>query len=574
MVARSAWIVDRSEATSRRGMVAAKTGFAADAGAEALERGGNAIDAAVTAGLTAWVVEPWMNGIGGGGFIVAHFPAHQESVVVEFPMISPAAATPDMFTLAGAGTDDALFGWPAVTGNENVVGHKSAAVPGAVAGLALALDRFGTISFAEALAPAVRYAEEGFPIEWNASHYISRDFANLKRFPATAEVFLDSTGNPPFSPEGTPVFLRQPNLAQTLRTLADEGPRTFYEGELARRITAHLADNGAPLTTEDLAGYDARISKPIVAGYRDHQVLTIGSGTGGTTLAQSLNILDQTTVSGLGHNSPQALHAMAQAFRLAFADRYAYLADPDKIEVPIEAMLSTDYLAARATLIQSGNFDGVLPGSKEQLGVSHDMPGSLPEYIGSGCTTHISAIDGSGNAVSLTQTLLSAWGSRVVVPGTGVLLNNGMMWFDPVPGRPNSVGGNQRPLSNMSPAIVLRDGRPLAALGASGGRRILNCVAQLVFNLVDHGMTMQPAVSAPRIDASTPELLVSDRFPLDTQHALRDLGHQVVSRDEQDFHGDFASPACVQLGQDGMFRGGVDPYYRPATATGVPAVTA
>jgi gamma-glutamyltranspeptidase / glutathione hydrolase len=568
MAERSEWIVDRTEATSQKGMVAAKTGLAADAGATALKRGGNAIDAAVTAGLTAWVVEPWMNGIGGGGFLVAHFPERIESVVVEFPMISAAGATPEMFKLVGTGTDDALFGWPAVVGNANVVGHKAAAVPGAVAGLALALERFGTISFAEALEPAIQYAEEGFPIEWNASHYIARDLANLSRFPATASVFLDSSGNPPFSLEGSPSSLRQPDLARSLRTLAAEGPRAFYEGDIARRIVDHLVENGAPFTFDDFSIYEARVSKPISASYKSHQVLTIGGGTGGTTLAQSITLLDQAPFGSLGHNSTIALHNMAQAFRLAFADRFTYLADPEVVEVPLEAMLSAGYLAERLALIQNGSLNGVCAGNREQLGIRHNLRGSMPEYTAGGCTTHIGAIDATGNSVSLTQTLLSGWGSRVVVPGTGVLLNNGMMWFDPVPGRPNSVGGRKRPLSNMSPALVIRDGRPVATLGASGGRRILNCVAQLVFNLVDHGMNMQPAVNAPRIDASTPELLLSNRLAPETQDALRQLGHNVVARDEQDFYGDFASPACVQFDGSGTYRGGVDPYYRPATATG------
>jgi gamma-glutamyltranspeptidase/glutathione hydrolase len=569
MQERSEWIVDRTEATSRGGMVAAKTGPAAEAGAEALRRGGNAIDAAVTAGLTAWVVEPWMNGIGGGGFLVAHFPERNESVVVEFPMVSPAAARPEMFELAGAGTDNALFGWPSVKENENIVGHKAAAVPGAVAGLSLALERYGTISFAEALEPAIRYAEEGFPLDWNASHYIARDLANLKRFPATASVFLDASGNPPFSAEGLPWMLRQPDLAKTLRRLAAEGPRSFYEGEIARAITTHLAENGAPIAVEDFARYGARSSPPVSVTYRGRQVLTIGGGTGGTTLAQSLVLLNSVPLATLGHNTPEALHGMAQAFRLAFADRYSYLADPERVDVPIETMLSMDYLAERAMLISSGQLNGVVPGDRARLGVQHALHGSLPEYTASGCTTHLGAIDAAGNAVSLTQTLLSAWGSRVVVPGTGVLLNNGMMWFDPTPGRPNSVGGDKRPLSNMSPALVIDNGRPVATLGAAGGRRILNCVAQMITNLIDFGMTMQPAVSAPRIDASTPDLLVSDRLPSSTQDALRALGHPVVTRDERNFHGDFASPACVQLDEERIYRGGVDPYYRPATAVGV-----
>jgi gamma-glutamyltranspeptidase/glutathione hydrolase len=568
MAERSEWIVDRTEAASRNGMVAAKTGLAADAGAAVLRRGGNAIDAAVTAALTAWVAEPWMNGIGGGGFIVAHFPSRNESVVVEFPMVSAAAATPVMFQLVGTGTDSALFGWPTVARNANIVGHKSVAVPGAVAGLSLALERFGTISFAEALGPAIHYADEGFPLDWNASHYIARDLANLRRFPATASVFLDSAGNPQFSLEGQDTLLKQPDLARTLRSLASDGPRAFYEGEIAHKITNHLAENGAPFTLDDFSAYQARINTTVSVKYRDHDLLTIGGGSGGTTLAQSVALLSGLPLAELGHNTPDALHLMAQAFQLAFADRFTYLADPEKVEVPIDALLSADYLAERAQSIQPGKLGPVCAGTREQLGVRHTMPGSLPEYTSRGCTTHLGVIDSSGNAVSLTQTLLSGWGSRVVVPDTGVLLNNGMMWFDPVPGRPNSVGGRQRPLSNMSPALVLRDGRPIATLGASGGRRIMNCVAQMMINLVDHDMTMQPAVTAPRIDASTPELLVNARIPEPTREALRDLGHNVVVRDEGDYHGDFASPACVQWHQDGTFRGGVDPYYYPSTASG------
>jgi gamma-glutamyltranspeptidase/glutathione hydrolase len=566
---RSEWILDRTEATSRGGMVAAKTSLAAEAGAEALRRGGNAVDAAVTTALTAWVVEPWMNGIGGGGFLVAQLLERNESVVVEFPMVAPAGALPEMFELVGSGTDSALFGWPSVKGNENIVGHKAVAVPGAAAGLALALERYGTISFADALRPAIRYAEEGFPLDWNASHYIARDLTNLKRFPATASVFLDASGNPPFSIEGAPSILRQPDLANTLKQLAADGPRSFYEGEIGRQIASHLAENGAPFTAGDFAKYEARISAPITADYRNRQILTIGGGTGGTTLAQSMALLNTLLHGDMGHNTSDALHVMAQAFRLAFADRYSYLADPEKVDVPLEALLSDDYLAERAALVSKGSMNGVAAGDRSRLGVRHTLPGSLPEYTAGGCTTHLGVIDQSGNAVSLTQTLLSGWGSRVVVPGTGVLLNNGMMWFDPTPGRPNSVDGGKRPLSNMSPALVLKDGRTVATLGASGGRRIMNCVAQLIANLVDYGMTMQPAVSAPRIDASTPELLVSSRLPVSVQDALRALGHDVVARFEEDFHGDFASPACVQLDSEGTYRGGVDPYYRPATAVGI-----
>ncbi|MEA2586395.1 MAG: gamma-glutamyltranspeptidase / glutathione hydrolase, partial [Thermomicrobiales bacterium] len=560
--------IERTEATARGGMVAAKTPEAAQAGADVLARGGNAVDAAVACALVAGVVEPWMNGIGGGGYLVRHDPRSDEATVVEFPMVAPAGAQEEMFPLSGAGTDAALFGWPAVVDNANIVGHRAAAVPGTVAGLALALERYGSISFAQALAPAIDHAEAGVPVTWHTTLEIARDLANLARFPATRAVFCDANGFAPFTIDGSrPVMLRQADLARTLRRLADEGPRSFYEGELGEAMARHLAENGASFTAADFANYQPVISQAVRAPFDGHELVTVGGATGGTTLAESMRLLDGLGVGRLDHNAPEALHLTAQAFRIAFADRYAYLADPRHVEVPLKALLSDDYVGERRKEIQEGPTRGTSAGSRERLGVRHSLATSMADYAKGGSTTHLSVIDKDGVAVSLTQTLLSVWGSRVVVPGTGVLLNNGMMWFDPEPGRPNSVGGGKRPLSNMSPAILTRDGRALAALGASGGRRILNCVAQLAINLIHHGMTMQPAVSAPRIDASTPDLLVDARLAASTREALASLGHRVVVKDERQFRGDFASPACVQFA-DGVFRGGVDPFYFPATAVG------
>lgn len=567
---RTTWIFDRVEARANGGMVAAKTVEAAEAGAEVLRNGGNAIDAAVTTAFVSGVVEPWMSGIGGGGYLVAHTPGAESATVFEFPMVSPAGATPEMFPLSGTGPDLALFGWAGVVDNLNIVGHKAVAVPGVVAGLALALEREGTISLADALAPAIRYAEEGWLVTWSATKYITRDLVNLGRFPETAKIFLDSRGNPPFTLDGGhPTYLRQTDLAKTLRTIASQGPRAFYEGEIARTIVSHLRDQGAPFTLDDFAGYTPTVSSALTIPYRGYQVATPGRATGGTTLAQSLAILDRLDVGSLGHNSPEALHLMIQAFRLAFVDRFAYLADPDHVESPWETLTSSDYAAKRARLVQSDGLATIAPGSRERLGISHHLAPSMQDYGKGGSTTHLGAIDRNGKAVSLTQTLLSGWGSRVIAPGTGVLLNNGMMWFDPEPGRPNSVAGNKRPLSNMSPLLLLRDGRAVASLGSSGGRRILNCNAQLVMNLVDHGLTIQPAIQAPRIDASTPDLIVSSRLPAATRDALIAHGHPLVTRDETHLQGEFASPVGVQRLDDGTLLGGADPYYF-AMAVGVP----
>lgn len=569
------WQIGRLEAYGRGGMVAAKTPAATRAGVDVLRQGGNAVDAAVTTAFTAGVVEPWMNGIGGGGYMVVQEP-DEAPAVVEYPMVAPAGARPEMFPLAGAGIDDSLFGWPAVQDSRNVVGYQSVAVPGTVAGLALALERWGTISLAEALAPAIRWAEGGFAVAWDTTLWIARDLATLRLFPATAATFLDADGNPPVTPDQlTPYLIRQADLARTLRRIASDGPRVMYEGEIGQAIADDLAANGAPFTRGDLAGYQARISPALSTSYGGAEVHTIGGGTGGTTLVESLIILSQFDQRAQGYHTPLSLHRMAQAFRIAFADRFAWLADASQIDVPVAVLTELAYAQERAADIRDDVLTPLPAGSAERVGVHHGLSTSAPSYVANsvspgqmadGSTTHLSVMDRNGMAVSCTQTLLSLWGSRVTVPGTGVLLNNGMMWFDPEPGRPNSVAGGKTPLSNMAPAILAREGRPWAALGASGGRRIMNCNAQLIQNLTDWRLAAQPSISAPRIDCSTVDLLVSWRFPAETIKALQKMGHRVGVIDERLLEGDFASPTAVRLTLDSVFDGGADPYYYPATA--------
>lgn len=582
MPTESEWHVTRLEAYGRGGMVAAKTPAATRAGADILRRGGNAVDAAVTTAFTAAVVEPWMNGIGGGGYMVVQAP-EEEPAVVAYPMIAPAGARPEMFPLSGTASDEALFGWPAVVDGANVWGYRSVAVPGTVAGLALALERWGTISLTEALTPAIRWAEDGFPVFWHTTLMIAHDFGTIKQIPATAAIFLDGDGNPPVTLEqSTPRLLRQQDLARTLRSIAADGPRVMYEGPLGQTIADDLAANGAPFTRDDFARYEARISPALSTTYGDAEVHTLGGGTGGPTLVESLNILAEFDQRDLGYHTPLALHRMTQAFRTAFVDRFAWLADATQIELPVELLTSQEYARERVASLPADRLDPIPAATAERVGVRHGLQPSIPDYafiavssqpttpspgqMADGSTTHLSVMDRDGMAVSCTQTLLSLWGSRVTTPGTGVLLNNGMMWFDPEQGRPNSVAGGKIPLSNMAPVILSRDGHPWAALGASGGRRIMNCNAQLVGNLIDWRLAAQPAISAPRIDCSTSELLLSWRFPAETIKALRAMGHRVGTRDERLFTGDFASPTAIRRTLDGIYDGGADPCYPPATA--------
>ena len=568
---RTTWTPQRAPAYGRGGMVAAKMPQAVDAGLAMLRKGGNAIDAAVATAFAVGVVEPPMNGLGGGGYLVAWLAREQRSVVIEFPMSSAASASPDMFPLAASGAGDSfLFGWPSTVDDANVIGYRSIAVPGTVAGLSLALERYGTLSLHEVMEPAIVLAEEGFPVTWQTTLYIAKDVANIEKFPATAATFLTPQGHPLKTIEQlNPAIIRQPDLAKTLRTIADEGARSFYEGELGRTIAGHLNENGSPITADDFAAYQATEQGGITIDYHGHQVHTVGGGTGGTSLGESLTMLNEVDGGNPARRSAAELHTMTQIFRQTFADRFAYLADADQIDIPQDVLLDPAYARECLASFDPGRVTVPTPGDRARLGVTHTMPASVPEYVRSGSTTHLGAIDGEGNAVSLTQTLLALWGSRVTVPGTGVLMNNGMMWFDPEPGRPNSVGGRKKPLSNMAPAIVSKDGSAIASVGSSGGRRIQNCNVQIIANIVDGGMSAQEAIDTPRIDTSTRALAISTRIDRDIREELAAMGHAVSPRDESLMTSDFASPVAIRRDATGLLDGGADPWYFSATAAAV-----
>jgi len=562
--------IQRSPVAGSRGAVAGKMAPAVEAGAGILAAGGNAIDAAVATAFAMGVVEPWMNGLGGGGFIVGWLAEERRPFAIEYPMISPSGATPDMYPLSG-GTDAGLFGWPRTKDNANVLGYRSIAVPGTVAGLAEAVERYGTMSLARVLEPAITLAEQGIPVSWHTTLMVAKDLVNLRAFADTAVIYLDANGCPPVTLEqAAPAIIRNPDLANTLRAIAEGGAREFYEGSLARTIVDHLTEMGTPVTADDFARYEAVEATTTDVPFCGHTVHTIGKGTGGTSLAEGLGILEELDIQSTGHNTPETLHKMAHAFRQAFADRFTYLADPDHCEVPLESLTSEAYLQSRAGRFDPARIAPTAAGTRDELGVAHSLDGSVAGYMRDGSTTHLGVIDQWGNAVSLTQTLLSGWGSRVTVPGTGVLMNNGMMWFDPEPGRPNSVGPGKRPLTNMAPALITRDGRIRASIGSSGGRKIMNCNAQLIANIAAFDLPMGEALAAPRIDASQRPLAVSSRFDPKTRQHLAELGHPVEVIDETLLTPGFASPAGIAITRDGQLEAAADQWYYPATAIALP----
>ncbi len=555
----------KSEAVGERGMLATKHPLASTAGVAMLEAGGNAVDAAVAACLAVGVVEPGMSGIGGGGYMMVAIGNRVDAVA--FQMQAPASATPDMFTLSGEPTTG-VFEWAGVVGDENLLGPRSIAIPGAVAGLSLALERFGTMPWKEVIQPAIRLARDGFEIGWYDLYAIGGEIPRILSNAEATRIFL-SNGGLPVGDGISPYMFRQPDLASTLERLAEAGPRDFYEGDVAREIVAGLRELDGILTLDDLTGYRADVVPPVRSAYRGVSVCVPPIACAGPTTVATLKTYRHFEPAALGHESAERLHAYICASRLARADRMAYFADPEKVDGPWEGMVSSGYALERASLIGSDTVPEFDPGDPWDYQSGDGAARSDGQHGPEGSTTHLCAADADGNMVSLTNTVMAGFGSGVVPRGTGIVMNNGMMWFNPVPGFPNSVSPLAKGLNNMTPAVVLDGDRPLMAVGATGGRRITNAVSQIISNVVDHDMGIQAAIAAPRVDCSTDTTDIDDRYPSSVVRALRDRGHQVNPLHEsfRAGFGTFASPTGI-LRADGELRGGVDPFH-VAEARGV-----
>ena len=454
------WTIRKPAVAGRRGLVAAQNREAAEVGARVLAEGGNAMDAAAAASFAIGAVEPWMSGVGGGGCLLHRDAASGKVSGYNFGMVSPCGLDPAAYPLTeGTGFD--LFNWPSVEDDRNVQGPLSIAVPGQVAGIDLALRRHGSRSWSDSLAPAIELAERGMRLDWYATLLICTGAAALAKYGPSREVYLPG-GLPPIADwTGPTPVLKLGNLEATLKRLAEAGPEDFYTGELARLLVDDAAEAGCPLSLDDLQAYRAQAVEPVAQSYRDTEVFAMPGLTAGPSLHQAQRLLaERWNASGTAPDA-EAYGAYAQALLDTYEDRLATMGDADEARAP-------------------------------------------------SCTTHISVVDGEGNMVALTQTLLSLFGSRVVFPRTGLLMNNGIMWFDPRPGRPNSIAPNKRPLSNMCPTMArLPDGSHVA-LGASGGRRIFPAVFQLLSFLGDYGMDLEGAAHTPRLDVSGSDLVTLD----------------------------------------------------------------
>jgi len=494
----------KAEVVGSRGVVASNHPLASAAGIEMLGRGGNAIDAAVATLFALTVVEPMMVSIFGGGFFTIRTASGTVVTLDNFARC-PGGATETMFTPVPGSTDFAAVG------DKNRIGHQAVGVPGTLAGAAEALARFGRLPFATTLAPAIRYAAEGFPASPYLVNAITENAAPLSRFPASASVFLP--GGVPPKPGATIV---RADYAETLRAIATSGPDALYRGPIGEMVAADMAANGGLITMADLDTYRVIEREPVRGTYRGHEIVSMGpTSAGGTHLLQMLGILSGFDIAASGFGTARTVHLLAEALKIAFADWARYMGDPALVDVPVRWLTSAAYADERRGQINP-NHAGTYA-----AGIAHRSE--------SANTTHLTVADAEGNVVTTTQTLNRLFGSKVTAPGTGMFLNDLMSNMNPAPGTANSIAGGKRILSSMTPTLVLRDGAPRFALGTPGGRMIFGTVFQGILNVLDHGMTLQEAVEAPRVWTEGGPLLVEDRFPnLATLVAeLEAMGHQV-----------------------------------------------
>ena len=568
---RSQWMIDKTEAVSPDGMVAAMQPEAAEAGAEMLRRGGNAIDAAVATALAVGVVEPFMSGLGGIAFMTYRDAATGQTIGLDGSTVLPQAIRPDMFEVLPTGTSG-MYGWRATKDDAANSGWLTPGVPGMPALIGEAHRRYGRLPWKDVVQPAIRLAVEGYEVNHYIAMVTSAAYAKLSKGPESRKTVIKPDGSP-YAPSlgGPGDRLIQQDLARTLRLIADEGPDVIYRGEIAQMIAGDMARNGGLITMDDLAAHQTLDFEPHMMDYRGYQIYGQLQNNGYPTVLEALQILEGFDVASMGFQSAEALHVIIESLRRAFLDRLRYLGDAALMPVPMQGIISRDYAAERrATIDLNAATPGAEPGNPwNYQPADYEWRAERDSGAGEGQTTHISVIDRDYNMVSLTSTLGGVYGSGVVIKGTGITLNNATMWFDPEPGSVTSIGPGKRTMSAASQIVMLKDGKPFAAFGSPGGRRVISAVYQIAVNLIDYGLSIQPAISAPRIHSEGRASEVSTRIPEEVRNALRALGHEVVEREESLSTNFFARPNGVMIDQkSGELRGGVFPF-TPATAVGV-----
>tara|TARA_B100001142_G_scaffold253381_2_gene254080 strand:+ start:59 stop:1813 length:1755 start_codon:yes stop_codon:yes gene_type:complete len=551
----------KTEAVSNNGMVATKDKLSTEAGLEILRLGGNAVDAGIAACLAVGVVEPESSGIGGGGYMT--FQVGEQGGVIGFPMKGPLNGTPEMYELTGESSVGS-FGWAGVKNNENIHGYKSIAVPGCIAGLLEAHKRFGKIPLSEVVSPAVKLARDGFYPEWFTLYKFASLTEMLLRYEELGKTFMPS-GILPFGGIDGPYTLKQKNLANTLEVIGKNGLDGFYRSEITENIVNDIQNNGGILTMEDFDQYKPFFwDKGLEFKYRDKIIRVPKYACAGITSAMTMKTLNGFDLSRLDHNSSEMLHLYISSARMAYADRFKYVADPEFADVPWNGMISDKYIEKRQKEIKDtapSTFKAGNPWIEEGRDPKFVLESSQPRPDSG--TTHLGVIDKDGNAVSITNTIMSGFGSGIIPKNTGVVMNNGMMWYDPTPNRVNSIASGKFPLNNMTPALVIgKDGVEIS-VGASGGRRITNCVTSLLVKMIDYKMSPQKAIDEPRVDCSSMTTDVSPELDINVIKELTDKGHKMRVLGEgftQTGFAKFASPVAITK-HGNEFRAGVDTFH-------------
>ena len=513
LVVLSAEAEKKLPARGQKGMVSTSHPLASETGIKILKQGGNAIDAAVAIAFVLGVVEQYSSGIGGGSLIMIRLADSSEVLAVDARETAPLKSTRDMYLRDGEAVP-----------NLSRTGVLAGGVPGTVAGLELILKKYGTMSLAEIMEPAVRYAENGFELTQRHVNAIKSSREKLEKFPTSAKIYFSGDQLPEVG-----ALLVQHDLAVTLKTIASNGSHAFYKGEIAKKIVKFMEQNGGLITATDLASYQAKLRNPVYGTYRGYDVYSMPPpSSGGIHVIQILNILEGYDFRGTERYSAEFTHLLAEAMKLAFADRAHFLGDSDFVDVPVAGLISKPYAEEQRSKI---NTDQVLELESHGNPVPYESEN----------TTHFSVLDQDGNAVSITQTVNTSFGSGMIIEGTGIILNNEMDDFSAQPGVPNiyglvgaeanSIAPQKRPLSSMSPTLLVKDDQTFMVIGSPGGPRIITTVVQSIINVIDYGMDIQAAVDAPRIHHQWKpnKLRIEADYRVDTSMLLA-LGHQIEKK--------------------------------------------
>jgi gamma-glutamyltranspeptidase/glutathione hydrolase len=538
----------------KSGMVAAQNRLSAEVGAQILEDGGNAVDAAVATGFSLAVTLPRAGNLGGGGFMLIHDAINDENIAIDYREMAPISATRDMYLDENGDVDP----------TRSRFSHLAAGVPGTVSGFHTAHRMYGRLAWKDLLAPAIRQARDGFVVSFEFAELLRTRKSHLCRNEAACSYFYKSDGS---TYEVGEKFV-QSDLARSLELIANDGPDAFYKGEIARLIIAEMERGGGLIDAASLAAYEPAVREPVTGSYRGYDIVTMPPpSSGGIHIVQMLNILENFPVAEMGAGSADNIHLLAEVARLAFADRSEHLGDPDHYDVPLDWLTSKAYgeeLAASIDMQKARNSEDVSPG--------------VVAMFESEDTTHYSIMDKDGNVVANTYTLNFSYGSGIAVPGAGFFLNNEMDDFAAKPGvmnafgmlggEANAVAAGKRPLSSMTPTIVFANGEPWFATGSPGGSRIITVVLQMIINVIDHGMNLAEAANAPRMHHQwfPDKLALEEGISPDTIRLLQQRGHDI-----SDSRRSSGSTQSVGF-RNGVFRGASDPR-RPGAGSVAPDVT-